>query len=181
MHPVPDYARLSHHLVHSALEPTPPEAHGMLCGLICAGSREPGAAWVGELLEGADRGDLLVQEARGELQAMAEHTREEFEGPGIGFGLLLPDDDDPLAARALGLYDWTRGFLYGLALAGLKEEDLSGQAREVFDDFAQITRMDLDTLGEGEENEEALTELTEFVWVGAMLLYEDRRSAEKAA
>jgi len=53
----------------------------------------------------------------------------------------------------------------------------SGPAREVCDDFATITRLDLDNLEDSEENERALTELTEFVRVAAMLVYEERNRA----
>jgi uncharacterized protein YgfB (UPF0149 family) len=170
---VSDYSRISDYLAHSELQPTPAEAHGMLCGLICGGAPEPGATWIGELLGPAESADLSAQEARGDLRALAERTREEIDGPGLGFTPLLPAEDLPLPERALGLYDWTRGFLYGLAVAGVREADLSEQTREVFADFTGITRMDLDELSEGEDNEEALTELTEFVWVAAMLVYEE--------
>ena len=90
-------------------------------------------------------------------------------------------DDASLAERAIGLYDWTRGFLYGLGVAGVDEKDLSEQTREIFRDFAAITHLDLEGLGEDtEEGEEALVELQEFVWVAAMLVYEERGQREES-
>ena len=62
---------------------------------------------------------------------------------------------------------------------GVKESDLSEQTREVFADFIAITQLDLDRLGEDGDNEEALTELTEFVWVAAMLVYDECGRAEE--
>ena len=41
--------------------------------------------------------------------------------------------------------------------------------------------MDLDDLDEGEDNEEALTELSEMVWVAAMLVYEERVASRREA
>lgn len=67
-----------------------------------------------------------------------------------------------------------RGFLFALGVLGVGEQDLSEQTREVFHDFSELTRLDLGALDEGEDNEAALTELSEFVWVAAMLLYQER-------
>nr|WP_295435388.1 UPF0149 family protein [uncultured Thiodictyon sp.] len=165
----------------SPLAPTPSEAHGMLCGLICGGSAAPESAWLNLLLpvpplnpDGDATQDQEVQPARAVLGSLARRTLERIAGPGLDFPLLLPDDSHALAERATALYDWVRGFLFSIGVLGLAERDLSDQAREVLRDFADITRLDLNQLQEDEENEAALTELTEFVWVAAMLIYEER-------
>ena len=72
-----------------------------------------------------------------------------MEGEDLALTLVLPEEDAPLRERAEGLYDWARGFILGLGLAGLKAEALSDQAREVLGDLMEITRMDLEGL-EGE-------------------------------
>jgi uncharacterized protein YgfB (UPF0149 family) len=169
----PDYLQLTERLTLSGLHPSASEAHGMLCGLICAGQREAERAWIDELLAGTDRRNVLVQELAGTLKGLAANTREEMDGPGLGLTPLLPGEERPLVERARGLYDWSRGFLFGLGVAGIGPADLAEPAREVFEDFSNITRMDLDALDEGEENEEALAELQEFIWVAAMLVYEE--------
>jgi uncharacterized protein len=179
----PLYQRLAHGLSDSALSPSPAEVHGILCGLICAGHPHAEATWLAEVAPEAPQGDLLVQGAvqqvRTDLDDLAQRTRADIEGPGLGFSLLLPADEEPLRERAVAVYDWCRGFLYALGLAGIGERDLSDQTREVFRDFADITRLDLDDLDEGEDNEDALMEVVEFVWVAAMLVYEERVSARE--
>ncbi len=184
-----DYDRIGQLLTASALSPTPGEAHGILCGLICGGSPDPGRVWLDQLLPVPDPNqeqdqdgparDLLETEARSGLGELACHTLEQIQGPRIGFDLLLPEDSRPLAERATALYDWVRGFLFALGVLGLSERDLSAQTREVFRDFVELTRMDLDELDEGEENEKALTEIAELVWVAAMLVYEERALARR--
>ena len=173
-----DYDRIGRLLESSALSPTPGEAHGILCGLICGGDRDPRCTWLDQLLPASSQdktaGGLAEGEARADLNALAELTWNEIHGPGLGFSLLLPDDSRPLPERAAALYDWVRGFLFALGLLGVSEQDLSEQTREIFSDFAGLTHMDLDALEEGEENEDALTEITEFVWVAAVLVYEER-------
>jgi uncharacterized protein len=177
-----DYRQLTERLAVSELTPSAAEAHGILCGLICAGHPDAERTWTEELLRGTDPADLLAQECRQSLHALAETTREEIEGPGLGFAPLLPADDASLTERAIGLYDWTRGFLYGLGVAGVDEQELSEQTREIFRDFAAITHLDLEGLGEDtEEGEESLMELQEFVWVAAMLVYEERGQPEGPA
>jgi hypothetical protein len=64
-------------------------------------------------------------------------------------------------------------------LAGLSERDLSEQTREVFRDFVDMTRLDLEDLADGEDNEDALMEIVEFLWVAAMLVYEERVAARE--
>jgi len=177
----------------SALSPTPSEAQGILCGLICGGEPDPERVWLNQLLQtpqgdpeqdqaqvlevGSGSGptaDPRFAAARDGLHALAQRTLDEIQGTDIGFTLLLPADDRPLVERATALYDWIRGFLFALGVLGVSAPDLSAQGREVLSDFATLTRMDLDALSEGEEDETALAELIEFVWVAAMLIHDER-------
>ncbi|WP_245561727.1 UPF0149 family protein [Lamprocystis purpurea] len=164
----------------------------MLCGLICGGEPHPERVWLNQLLQtpqadpdqdptpildvaqGSGPIDPRFEAARDGLHALAQRTLDEIQGPGIGFTLLLPADDRPLVERATALYDWIRGFLFALGVLGVSAPDLSAQGREVLSDFATLTRMDLDALSEGEEDEAALAELIEFVWVAAMLIHAER-------
>lgn len=169
-----DYRELDGHLAVSELNPSAAEAHGVLCAMLCAGDVRAEESWIADLLVGADDAELATRECRRTLEDLAAFTREEFADLQRGFTPLLPDDSATLAERALGLYDWSRGFLYGLGLAGVDAGRLSAQAQEAFADFTAITHLDLDDLNDSEENEQALMELTEFVRVAAMLVYEER-------
>ena len=168
-----DYQTLADRLGSADVTLSPAETHGTFCGLICGGSGDDAEArWLDAVFGPARPGDVLAEESRRDWLGAASRTREAIEGPGLGFSPLLPQDDRPLVDRAAALHEWTQGFLYGLGLAGISEAGLSGQAREVLHDFAEITRMDLDALEGSEEDEESLEELREFVWVAAMLVYE---------
>lgn len=176
-----DYQRITDSLTTSELYPSAAEVQGVFCGLLCAGDPEPEETWLSELLPTTPPEDLLVQEARRPLLTLAAGTREQLESDGPGLSLLLPSDELPLAERATAVYDWSRGFLFGLALAGLRESDLSEDVRAVFGDFAALTRMDLDDLDDSEDNEQALMEVVEFIRVAAMLIYEERTRVGKEA
>jgi uncharacterized protein YgfB (UPF0149 family) len=179
-HP-PDYDQVSERLSDSPLHPTASEAHGILSGLLCGGARAASQVWMEELFVAVGASEVPDADTREVLRAVADHTRERIESPELDFSLLLPDDQRSLRERALALYDWARGFVYGLGVAGLKQEELSAQEREALSDLAEITRLDLDALDEGEENEQALTELQEFVRVAVLLLYEGRGRDEGGA
>lgn len=171
-----DYEEVRRLIEASDLSPSPSEAQGILCGLICGGDPRAAETWLGQLLPpgGYQAADLLAEEGRARLIRLAEQTLEEIKGPDLGFSLLLPDESGPLAERATAVYDWVRGFLFALGILGFEEQGLSEQTREIVRDFSDLTHLDLSALDEGEENEAALTEITEFVRIAAMLLYQER-------
>ena len=212
MTPDPDttYARLAQGLQDSPLNVSPAEAHGLLCGLLCGGVPDAEARWVREVFGNEtgldhdpdmdeDEDALVLEDLPPALRLMARETRAQFAGADLALSLVLPAEEAPLRERAEGIYDWTRGLLLGLGLAGLKAEDLSDQGRELLDDLLAITRLDLDSLtsasvekgpghgaengaesslgddadGEAEEDESALMELREFLWVAVRLLHEE--------
>lgn len=169
------YSELVQGLEESTLNASPAEAHGLLCGLLCAGTPEAEVLWGSELFAQGEKGPRPV-DLPPPLRALAGLARAEIEGEDLALTLVLPDEECSLRERAEGLYDWARGFILGLGLAGLKAEELSDQAREILGDLMEITRMDLEGLegsADGDEEESALTELHEFLWVAARLLHEE--------
>ena len=175
-----NYDRLNEQFEAAGLESGAAECHGMFCGLLCGGAVEPESAWLGQLLQDRDDLDLLVQECEQGLRALGAETREAVDGPGLGFTPLLPDDERPMAERALALSEWCQGFLYGVGLTGTRDEHLSPETAEALRNLADIVHLDSDVAADSEEDEEAYTELTEFVWVAAMLIYEERAPQAEA-
>ena len=190
------YARLAQGLQDSPLNVSPAEAHGLLCGLLCLGVPDAEERWAREVLGAearpdpvADDDELGLEDLPSALRLLARETRAQFAADDLALFLVLPAEEASLRERAEGIYDWTRGLLLGLGLAGLKAEALSDQGRELLDDLLAITRLDLDSLvrgtagdgeGEGEKEEEideedesALVELQEFLWVAVRLLHEE--------
>lgn len=171
--PLLGYCQLSATLADSPLQPPAAEAHGLLTGLLCAGKSAAGQAWIQELFLEAEDSRQPDAETCQALQAMADWTWEALRAPDLRNFLLLPEDEQPLRERALALYDWVRGLVFGLGIAGVRWERLSAQSREIFGDMAAITHMDLDALDESEENEAALLELQEFVRIATLLVFEE--------
>jgi len=151
----------------------------MLCGLLCAGKPEARDTWFREVFRADEEDGLLQRECRQTLGELHDETLEAITGPGLGFTPLLPDDERPIKLRAAAVRDWSQGFLYGIGLAGIAtERELATHTREALRDFSEITRMDLETLDQAgeeadEEAEDALMQVSEFLWVAAMMVYDD--------
>ena len=190
------YSRLAKGLQDSPLNVSPAEAHGLLCGLLCVGVQDAEVRWAREVFGTgaqsdpvADDEELGLEDLPPALRHLARETRAQFMGDDLALSLVLPEEEAPLRERAEGLYDWTRGLLLGLGLAGLKAEALSGPGREMPDGLVAhpgpgpggLARAQAGAgAGEGgiedehdEEEESALMELREFLWVAVRLLHEE--------
>ena len=174
-----DHETLQRRLDSAGIDSDGSELHGMLCGLLCGGARRAEAVWLDETLaEGVDPQDLLVQECRQSLRTLFRNTRAQLDGDGLGFALLLPDDDRPARERAASVARWCQGFLYGIGVAGDEARPaFPEEAAEALQDIAEISKMDVAGVAGGEAEERALAEVVEFLRVAVMLLWEDKRNS----
>ena len=95
------------------------------------------------------------------------------EGLDFGFDLLLPPDERPVADRGPALIDWCRGFLGGFGVVPAPSQPLSDEAEEALQDLAKIAGSDLD-YSESEADEEALSDVREYIRIATVLLYSER-------
>ncbi|MGN6090750.1 MAG: UPF0149 family protein [Luteibacter jiangsuensis] len=147
------------------------EFHGSLVGYISAGGRFGAGSLLDDLKFEPDPAPTADEEAM--LTRLRHQTEAWLADTDLTFGPWLPEDDAPLAQRAEGLTEWTRGFLGGFGLGGSAEKakELSEDAREVLRDMATIAASEFELDEDVEGDEESLTEIEEFVRVGALLLH----------
>lgn len=161
----PSYAECARALQAIGLDQLPAEFHGQVCGLLCRGDAvDTALSEVGA--PGVDTSSNLHALGVASLADLAE--------PESRFAPLLPEDETALHQRVVALADWCEGFLHGLALRpGLDLKKLSAEARELIEDFTQISRAGLveDDDEEGEDEERAYAELVEYVRVGVQVLF----------
>ena len=166
------YQELQHKLTTANASADAAEVHGVICGVISSNQELP-VYWFEELFDQAEEGDLLVADCRSEVEGLYTNTIRQIEDAGLGMQLLLPDDEYSLTTRAKAVSQWCQGFLYGFGLSGdAFEQQLSDEAKEALEDIASFTRMDVDGIEASEEEEDALVEITEFLWVASMLIRE---------
>lgn len=127
-------------------------------------------AWVQNTLADAA---LPEPDARELLEAVYAATRDGLQGTEMGFALLVPGDDATLEERADALGAWCQGFLYGMAVRGLRDmEELPDELREILGDLSEISRAGVAREETDEEGEEAWAELVEYVRVAVQLVFD---------
>jgi uncharacterized protein len=145
------------------------EAHGSLCGALCSMSPYRMQDWVNEILPD---GTSLSDESAAMLERVFTETAASFGEQGMEFEPLLPDDEQPLNGRASALALWCTGFLYGLGAGQIADlEALNGDVGEIVRDFSEISRASGEEADES--NEQAYTELVEFIRVAAQVVFEE--------
>lgn len=147
------------------------EAHGSLCGALCAMAVYRVQDWVGELLP---NGPSTAESSAEVFALLFNETSQALSGLGMEFLPLLPDDDAPLSERAAALGGWCQGFLYGIGAGKLASvAELPGELPEIIRDFTEISRAAVDDKDSAETNEQAYVELVEFVRVSAQLVFDE--------
>lgn len=173
----PDYGELQAALGADKSGTAAAEAHGTLCGLLCASAGDMPGAWIHNTL--ADAEDYHFggrDDARALLEALHGWTEGALKAGDMSLRLMLPEDAAAIEDRAAALAAWCNGFLYGLAIRGLQPvEELPEELREILTDFSEIGRAGVAAEEVEEVGETAIAELAEYVRVAAQLVYEECR------
>ncbi|MBB5207976.1 UPF0149 family protein [Chiayiivirga flava] len=166
---LPPYEAVATALGHLRLGVDASELHGALCGWLSAGGAMRRDDWMAQLQIEADGAGVAANAA---LDGLFVASVAQLADPDLGFALLLPHEDVPLAERVDALLRWCRGYLGGFGLGAGSAPTLSPDAQEALQDLARIAAF---TVGEDEpeRDEDALAEVAEFVRVAALLLHAD--------
>jgi len=159
------------------------ESHGALCGMLCAQGATEASQWMLCVLGEHDETSKGLQQVGKKLLAMHQMSVEQMNGTDAEFELMLPDDDEPLEMRVEALGMWCQGFVYGLAIGGIKEDTvLPEDSKELIQDILEISRAGYVADNEAEiaadeedseEDEVAFMEVCEYVRMGILLIYEE--------
>jgi uncharacterized protein YgfB (UPF0149 family) len=170
MHAPVAYDDVAQELAARASAVHPSEAHGCLCGALCASRDYPRAQWLEEILP-----DDPGADAASSLAALFEASTESLAGAELDFQPLLPDDETALGTRVEALAAWCAGFLYGFGTAGgpAANSPVPDEVSEVIADFASIAQAGAPGAEEPEEDEGAYAELVEFLRAAVQLVYEE--------
>lgn len=158
------------------------ELHGLMSGLLASGARLNRHALIKTLESHADPAQAFNDAMIASLWQLQLQTLEDFNADELAYKPMLPDDEEPLAARVVALADFCRGLLAGIGLGApanspvLAEETM----RETLQDLAHITQVDT-VDDDDEEGEAAYLELHEFVRLAAIHLFEEMAPREEHA
>ncbi|HEX6832773.1 MAG TPA: UPF0149 family protein [Rudaea sp.] len=151
------------------------DLHGSLTGYLCAGGSADPRQWLDALALECEQGAI----ASNKLEQLYRECADWLADPELEFEPLLPEPDASLGSRADALVEWCGGFLGGLGLAGYESgRGLSGDAAEILHDLGTIAASRFDH-GENEEDENALTEVVEFIRVAVLLLHAELTALQR--
>lgn len=182
----PMSSKIDHNEVDAALRAcgsswSAAQAHGLLCSRLAVLGRDGGADWL-ELMfqdssaaQGSHIDDITI------LQQACAETHRQLAERHSEFDLLLPDESEAVSTIAAAMSEWCEGYLHGL-VSDVKGETLKKKLADeplsdIIRDMLQMTRATAGNggdVGEYEEgDDEALTELVEYLRVAAQLVYEE--------
>ena len=167
------------------------ESHGALCGMLCAQGATDAAQWMLQVLGEHEETSNALQQAGKLLMQIHQLSVEQMNDSNVDFDLMLPDDDEPLESRVEALGVWCQGFVFGLAVGGVKEDtDLPEDSKELIKDILEISRAgyiadneaELNAMAEddSDEDEVAFMEVTEYVRMGTLLIYEELQPVQSS-
>lgn len=139
----------------------------MAVGMLCANDRTTAEYWLSELLDNESPIGAAEQQV---LVRLFDETRRLLASDDFAFDLFLPDDDTALNHQVLALKNWCQGFLFGIGATHLVS-GISKEVQEILKDISEFTKLDTDV--EGEEDERAYTEITEYLRSAVLLLRDE--------
>lgn len=149
------------------------ECHGFICGYMCINNHMKEEVLRFYLFTDSSD-DNLARECLCSIESLAADVNAQISSLDFSLELMLPDDSNALQERGASFVQWCEGFLGGLAAAGINEFGvLSRETREIIDDLYRICQLAPDDMGNSDEEEAALTELIEYIRMGAILIHDE--------
>ncbi len=171
---LPTYKELDAVLSKTKLKLHPSQVHGLVCGIMC-GDPNTAASWE-ELVTGGGKEQMATHET---LQALYEGTATQLNEFLFELQMILPADTVELPVRAEALTLWCQGMLTGLKLTQVQITGREpSELTEALNDFIEIAKMNYEEVVSSEEDEEAYTELVEYVRMAVILVYQDLREGD---
>lgn len=169
----PNYDQIQDILSQAQSPYTAEDSHGMLCAMLIVNNSLQCKRWVDEICTQNEEGLSLDGASNDTLCNLYEHTKQELNDTLLNFTLLIPEDDNSLNARVTSLKKWCDGFLFGLALAGVKDlTHVPEDSMEILQDITSISQAAEDE-EEDEMNEVAYSDIVEYVRMGVLLINEE--------
>ena len=170
---IPNYEQIENALTLMDSPYSAEDSHGMLCAMLIVNNSLQCARWLDEI---CTQGNITKFEKTSEqetLCALYDHTKQELNDSLLNFTLLMPEEESSLSARVGSLKKWCDGFLFGLALAGVKDlSHVPEDSMEILQDITTISQADEDD-EEDEMNEVAYMDIVEYVRMGVLLINEE--------
>jgi len=178
---LPDYNTFNKFLEDNQFPFNAADCHGLITGIICV-TDDTNSALTAllDLCSDELENPIDYKEAKIVLETLCNTTAIQLADTNFSFQLLLPDDDQALMQRSLGISAWCKSFISGLGEGGVKfESTYAKELQEIVADLVTISKVDTLGIKNTEEEEVSFTELVEYVCMGAITIYTDLRLENK--
>ncbi len=150
------------------------EAHGLLCGFICAGRAADAVGWIESILGHIEADVPAIGVAKELLLKLYAQSSQEIHDMAFEFHLMLPNDDEILNDRAMALGEWCQGFMAGMGLGGLEITSAHSQdARDGIYHIAEISKIDYTGLDITEDDEKSFMEVSEYLRMAVLMIFSE--------
>jgi len=170
---LPNYHEFIASIAILALPLSGSELHGVMCGYLCAGANREGAAYLRAFITNAN--DVAtIRGAALSLFGVFAVSQQQMEGFDFDFQLLLPDEESPLSERAQAFSEWCDGFVQGMTMAGVSEDQLQeDESQEALQHLVEFSQLDYHELKMSEDDEKALMEVSEYARMAVLRIHAD--------
>ena len=168
---LPDFSEMTQTLEDADLFTNTSETHGILTGLVCGGVNLDSQDWLTHFNDVVNEGQGIDLSAKKLVTSLYQRIVFECFDEHLSFNLLLPDEDTPLDIRAEALAQWSQGFLVGFGMAQPALNKNNDDIQELLRDIRDISQISLDFELESEESIVALSEIEEYLRMGALLCF----------
>jgi len=177
----PDYPTCFDVMRRAGLPFSPSEAHAIAIGMLSGAVADRAAHWQAAVYAELAPDNAAAAECRGLLDELYALAEQQMTDDAFGLQLFLPAEACAGVNVATALRDWAQGFLYGFGLAGEAVAGLlSDEGREALHDLYEIAHLATDVDEAGEEEQQAATEIEEYMRVAAMLIHADVHARPRA-
>lgn len=140
------------------------QLHGLVTGYLAGNGDRAVQQWTSVLL------DQPIDDPG--LNQLMSNVAESLASNDFSYDLLLPDADASLATMAEALVAWVQSFLSGFGLADVDPDKASlSSIKEALVDLTAIAQLDASAVDSNNNEENQLTEVTEYVRTLAMFIY----------
>ncbi len=169
---LPDYQIFIDSIAILALPFSGSELHGIMCGYLASGAAREGIAYLRTLIPNLN--DASTRPATLAIFEVYTVSQQQIEGLGFEFQLLLVDEQESMERRAQSFSDWCEGFTQGIRMAGVDYNELEDDdTQDALLHITEFSNMDYQALQIEEEDERALTEITEYTRMAVLHIHSD--------
>ncbi len=155
------------------------ESHAIAAGMLVANTAADKITWIKQVMGEIEESTLPPADVIKSLGDWFEEIKSQMQDSNLRFELCLPDDDEPLDKRIAALQEWCRGFIFGIAMSGIKDfGKLPEDTRDLITDFSRIGAEEEFDLDNVDESEASYADISQYVRIGVLLINEELQPME---